>query len=198
MWICRYCAAHVREDVLNCPCCGTSAPARLQPELAESISKDSNPCSTTREPSLLANRGIPSLEKPTGKRAVKIGALLGLLFPVLFGLVTWRQNGSREWSFGQRLGELFLLLISSLFCSVFGATIAAGAFVFFCPLVDLIYRLLGWRQNEPDLPDAALAKTDTLGRRPPDGLKSSDNVTSEGERISSQSETSSGIHSEDD
>jgi hypothetical protein len=165
MWICRYCAAHVNDDVLNCPHCGTPAPARLQPELAESISKKSNPCSATPEPSLLVTRGIPVLENQSRKRAVVIGALLGLLFPVFLGLVTWMQDRPGEWSFDKYLELLFITLI----CTLFGGVIGGCTVEAIHPFADLFFRLLGRRQKFAGSPSSRRIGKDGDPRTPTPG-----------------------------
>jgi hypothetical protein len=76
MWICRHCAAHLNDDVLKCPC---GAPARLPPELAENISTSAETASPQKDQELIKKPGLPLLERQWQKRALDIGAIVGLV-----------------------------------------------------------------------------------------------------------------------
>lgn len=80
MWMCRYCAAHVNDEVLHCPCCAAPAPARLQPELAHSVSEELNEAPRREQIHWLRHIALPNLRKRAESpwSWVMFGFLLGL------------------------------------------------------------------------------------------------------------------------
>jgi hypothetical protein len=185
MWLCRYCAAHVKDEVLNCPSCGTPAPARLQPELAEHVSNKLSGFSPPDEIYLLVPRGIPSLEKQAWGGP---GAVIGFSLPFFLWLLGCTRGDE---------GESFLLLLTSLFCGFTGALCGGGIAELFRAFSDLFSSLLGRKQQNIVLPPhAALAKTEALGQQPPAAPATSDNITPGVEQIHAQSDTCFGIQSE--
>lgn len=166
MWICRHCAAHVKDEVLTCPCCGTPAPARLQPEFAEQVSTQIDTVPEPREPSIPIKLGFPPLEKQSSKRAVEIGALIGFLFTLSSGLFTITQGRLRGPNVGSFVTDVIIILFASIFCGVFGGMIGGLIGLTLLPLVDLLLKLTGRTVPAPDLPPhSVLARTETLGTR---------------------------------
>jgi hypothetical protein len=80
MWMCRRCAAHVKDEVLSCPCCGTAALARLQPELTGQVTPEVCPDPPRTEIKWLIRRAIPDLRKQAKRTwtGAALGFLLGL------------------------------------------------------------------------------------------------------------------------
>jgi hypothetical protein len=81
MWICRRCAAHVKDDVLKCPSCATAAPARLQPELANHVSCEARDPPRRGEIRWLIRRAIPNLRRQakSTRLLAKLGIAAGLI-----------------------------------------------------------------------------------------------------------------------
>jgi len=163
MWICRYCAAHVKDDVLTCPCCGTSAPARLQPELAEQVTAQTHTTSEPRVPSISLKLGFPPLESQSIKQAVKMGALIGFSLTFVCNVFTSIQGISSRRSLGSFAAEVIIGLFGSFFFGVFGGLIGGLIIFHLFPLVDHLFKLTGRTDPAPVLPPhSALAKTETL------------------------------------
>lgn len=198
MWLCRRCAAHVKGDVLNCPCCGTPAPTQLQPELAEHVCPDKSLSMSPQEPQLLAWSSLPVLEKQGAKRAIEIGALIGFSLPLCFGLIDCVEGNWRNLSFfGGIVGYIFVIVFGSVVCGLFGAALASLYFIVFPPIFDLLSRRFARNASSPVLPPpSALAKTDVIGRQSPTGSEQSDHITSAVEEICLQSDPNFGIQKE--
>jgi hypothetical protein len=166
MWMCRYCAAHVKDDVLTCLCCGTSAPARLLPELAEKVTEHTHTTYQPPEPSIPIKLGFPTLEKQSSKRALEIGALIGFLLVFSLSAFTIIQGVSSRRNFGSLVIDVIGSLFLSVICGGLGGLIGASLSLFLLPLVDLFFRLIGRADPSSVLPPhSALAKTETLGTR---------------------------------
>jgi hypothetical protein len=166
MWICHQCAAHVKDDVLKCPC---GASARLPSELAENVSTSAERPSPQKAPELIKKPVVPLLERQWMRRAFQIGALVGLLgfilcLPVVFPNSWWVEKGRL---FSTIPGEgLFCLFVGGIFC----VAVSAVTFCFFAVLAGSITawfdrRFHPRRDLESPVAYAILAKTDSLGRR---------------------------------
>ena len=119
MWMCRYCAAHVNDEVLHCPCCDTPAPARLQPELAHSISEELNEAPRREQIHWLTHKALPNLRK----RAESPWSWV--IFSFLLGLGCGVANFYREApSLSGRLLPIFQPFFSGIALAVVFAVLA--------------------------------------------------------------------------
>ena len=87
MWICRYCATHVNDDVLNCPRCATSAPARLHLELTEHMTPEIQETRHREQINWLKHTALPNLRKPA--QSPWVWVLLGSMFGLGWGTVSF-------------------------------------------------------------------------------------------------------------
>lgn len=169
MWICRRCAAHVEDEVLECPGCAAPAPARLHPELNAHVSESADQSPSESPLTFLVNRVIPSVEKHGQRRAVEAGALLGFLIPLIWGIIQWIDDFRHAPTFG----NFFTLPLIVVVCLVPALLLALLGGISFGTLHyslvgfgDFLIRRLGRnRDPQPRLLPSALAKTDSLGRR---------------------------------
>ena len=163
MWLCRYCAAHVPDDVLRCPCCGTAGPARLHPELRANVSETSHYSPPSPRQTFLMNRVIPSIEKRVNTRAVKAGAILGFSLPFIGFAIGFIMRP--RWA---TISDISPMLCYSIPFAFFGAVFFGCAAVILRALKDWLASIMGRTEQQPSLPPhSALAKTDALGRNNP-------------------------------
>lgn len=112
MWICRHCAAHVKDDMLKCPCCATPAPARLQPELADHITDEAREPPRSSPISWLALNRFPELRKKA--QSPWVWALFGLVLGLGCGCIDFHGSLSDPLAFGGTLALVFGLLGATL------------------------------------------------------------------------------------
>jgi hypothetical protein len=105
MWICRRCAAHVQEDVLECPCCAMPAPARLQPELANNISGEMREPPRSTQIHWLSLKALPNLRKQA--QSPWVWALFGFVFGLGCGTVNFHGSLAQPILCGVALAVVF-------------------------------------------------------------------------------------------
>jgi hypothetical protein len=142
MWICRRCAAHVQEDVLECPCCAMPAPARLQPELANNISDEMRESPRSTQIHWLSLKALPNLRKQA--QSPWVWALFGFVFGLGCGTVNFHGSLAQPILCGVALAVVFGLIGFNLHrCRCRGPghpyPIEMGAiFGFFLPIVIVV------------------------------------------------------------
>ena len=144
MWICRYCAAHVAEEVLQCPKCGQPAPARLQPHLAENVSPEPNETRHFEEFQRPVIRGLGPYQRHWYRNVAGLGALVGLVLGLLLN-----YEARDAWEY------YFVLFI---FAGVWALSFVAITYLL----------LTSFYQPKTHLPSkAVLRTTDSLGHKIP-------------------------------
>lgn len=192
MWMCRRCAAHVKDSILHCPCCGTPAPARLHSELAEYVSTEQETFSPPKPSTPFLLPRLPMLQRQWEKRAVDAGALVGFFGCLAFSVLAHRSEPDGSWHLLELVGVIFFHLIPALGWAFFSALAGWSLATLASAIAEFIDRRFSRADSWKSLSvHAVLTKTDSLGQPATDD--SAEEITTKEDRLARQAHVDCGI-----